>query len=61
MKLAAYVARVVCSNEVFLYDTINRTPMYWLATIKVAEDILGLLPKGTHEPDLLTKPKELVS
>jgi len=25
----------------------------------MAEDVLGLLPKGTHDPDLFIKPKEL--
>ena len=30
------------------------------ATITVAENILGLLPRGTHDPELFIKPKELV-
>ena len=35
-KLAAYVPRVVGPSGVFFYDTINRNPMSWLTTIKVA-------------------------
>ncbi|MEM6890669.1 MAG: bifunctional 2-polyprenyl-6-hydroxyphenol methylase/3-demethylubiquinol 3-O-methyltransferase UbiG [Pseudomonadota bacterium] len=59
-KVAAEVARVLRPGGMFLYDTINRNPVSRLATITVAEDILGLLPKGTHDPKLFIKPKELV-
>ena len=59
-QVAAQVARVLRPGGVFLYDTINRNPLSRLATITVAEDILGLLPKGTHDPELFIKPKELV-
>ena len=59
-KVAAEVARVLRPGGMFLYDTINRNPVSRLATITVAEDILGLLPKGTHDPELFIKPKELV-
>ena len=58
-KVAEEVARVLRPCGMFLYDTINRNPLSWLATIKIAEDILGLLPKGTHDPRLFIKPKEL--
>lgn len=59
-KLAAEVARVLRPGGIFLYDTIKRNPAARLATITVAEDILGLLPKGTHDPELFIKPKALV-
>ena len=59
-KVAAEVARVLRRGGMFLYDTINRNPVSRLATITVAEDILGLLPKGTHDPELFIKPNELV-
>ena len=59
-KVVAEVSRVLRPGGVFLYDTINRNPVSRLATITVAEDILGLLPKGTHDPNLFIKPKELV-
>ncbi|MEM7778682.1 MAG: bifunctional 2-polyprenyl-6-hydroxyphenol methylase/3-demethylubiquinol 3-O-methyltransferase UbiG [Pseudomonadota bacterium] len=59
-KVAAEVARVLRPGGMFLYDTINRNPVSRLATITVAEDILGLLPKGTHDPKLFIKPNELV-
>lgn len=59
-KVASEVARVLRPGGIFLYDTINRNVLSRLATITVAEDILGLLPKGTHDPKLFIKPKELV-
>ena len=60
-KVLAEVARVLRPGGVFLFDTINRNPLARLATITVAEDILRLLPRGTHDPALYTKPAELRS
>ncbi|MEM6638044.1 MAG: bifunctional 2-polyprenyl-6-hydroxyphenol methylase/3-demethylubiquinol 3-O-methyltransferase UbiG [Pseudomonadota bacterium] len=45
-KVAAEVARVLRPGGMFLYDTINQNPVSRLATITVAENILGLLPRG---------------
>ena len=53
------VARVLKPGGLFLFDTINRNFIARLATITVAEDILGLLPKGTQDPALFIKPGEL--
>ncbi|MEM8979923.1 MAG: bifunctional 2-polyprenyl-6-hydroxyphenol methylase/3-demethylubiquinol 3-O-methyltransferase UbiG [Pseudomonadota bacterium] len=58
-QVAGEVARVLRPGGLFLYDTINRNVLAKLATITVAEDILRLLPKGTHDPKLFIKPKEL--
>ena len=55
------VARVLAPGGLFLFDTINRNPLAHLATITVAENILGLLPRGTHDPTMFIKPAELVS
>jgi len=41
------------------FSTINRTPLAWAGAIVGAEQILGLLPKGTHHYDRLIKPSEL--
>ena len=60
-KVTAEIARVLRPGGIFLYDTINRNLVSRLATITVAENILGLLPRGTHDPELFIKPKELVS
>lgn len=57
----AEVARVLRPGGVFCFDTINRNPLARLAVITAAEDVLGLLPKGTHDPSLFIKPAELTA
>jgi 2-polyprenyl-6-hydroxyphenyl methylase/3-demethylubiquinone-9 3-methyltransferase len=58
-QVMAEVARCLRPGGLFLFDTINRNPLARLATITVAEDILRLLPKGTHDPAMFIKPAEL--
>ncbi len=58
-QVLAEVARVLRPGGVFLFDTINRNPLARLATITVAEDVLRLLPKGTHDPAMFITPGEL--
>ena len=58
-KVLAEVARVLKPGGLFLYDTINRNPIARLATITIAEDLLRLLPKGTHDPKMFIKPVKL--
>ena len=58
-KVLSEVARVLKPGGAFLYDTINRNPISRLAAITVAEDVLRLLPKGTHDPTMFIKPSEL--
>lgn len=58
-KVLAEVARVLKPGGLFLFDTINRNPLARLATITIAEDMLRLLPKGTHDPALFIRPAEL--
>ena len=58
-KVMFEVARVLRPGGLFLFDTINRNPLARLATITVAEDILRLLPRGTHDPAMFIKPAEL--
>jgi 2-polyprenyl-6-hydroxyphenyl methylase/3-demethylubiquinone-9 3-methyltransferase len=53
------VARVLRPGGLFLYDTINRNAVSRFAVITMAEDVLGLLPKGTHDPDRFIRPEEL--
>ncbi|MDA8638087.1 bifunctional 2-polyprenyl-6-hydroxyphenol methylase/3-demethylubiquinol 3-O-methyltransferase UbiG [Rhodospirillales bacterium] len=56
----AEIARVLRPGGTFLYDTIHRNLISRLVTVTFAEDILGLLPKGTHDPDMFIKPSELI-
>ncbi len=58
-KVMAEVARVLRPGGLFLFDTINRNPLARLATITLAEDLLRLLPRGTHDPAKFIKPAEL--
>ncbi len=55
----AQTARVLRCGGMFLFDTINRNMLATFATITVAENVLGLLPKGTHDPAMFIKPAEL--
>lgn len=59
-KVLREVARVLRPGGCFLFDTINRNLLARLATITVAEDILKLLPRGTHDPAMFIKPVELI-
>ncbi|MEI4233287.1 bifunctional 2-polyprenyl-6-hydroxyphenol methylase/3-demethylubiquinol 3-O-methyltransferase UbiG [Roseovarius sp. D22-M7] len=55
----AEAARVLRPGGLFLFDTINRNILARLVTITIAEDILRLLPRGTHDPALFIKPAEM--
>ncbi|SEM90751.1 3-demethylubiquinone-9 3-methyltransferase [Loktanella fryxellensis] len=58
-RVLAEVTRTLRPGGLFLFDTINRNPVARLATITLAEDILRLLPRGTHDPAMFIKPREL--
>ncbi|MCR9085921.1 MAG: bifunctional 2-polyprenyl-6-hydroxyphenol methylase/3-demethylubiquinol 3-O-methyltransferase UbiG [Rhodobacteraceae bacterium] len=58
-RVLAEVARVLKPGGLFLFDTINRNPLARFATITMAENVLGLLPRGTHDPAMFIKPGEL--
>lgn len=58
-RVLAETARVLRPGGLFLFDTINRTALARLATVTMAEDVLRLLPKGTHDPALFIRPREL--
>jgi 2-polyprenyl-6-hydroxyphenyl methylase/3-demethylubiquinone-9 3-methyltransferase len=53
------LGRVLREDGIFLFDTINRT---WLARwimIELAERVLGVVPRGTHDWHKFIKPCEL--
>jgi len=58
-KVLAEVTRTLRPGGMFLFDTINRNLLARLATITIAEDVLRLLPRGTHDPAMFIKPAEL--
>jgi 2-polyprenyl-6-hydroxyphenyl methylase/3-demethylubiquinone-9 3-methyltransferase len=60
-QVLSEVMRVLKPGGQFLYDTINRNLFSRLAAITIAEDVLRILPKGTHDPEMFIRPKELHS
>ena len=58
-RVLAEVARVLRPGGWFLFDTINRTALARLAVVGMAEGVLGLLPRGTHDPALFLRPGEV--
>ena len=58
-QVLSEIARMLRPGGVFLFDTINRNPIARFATITIAEDLLRLLPRGTHDPAMFIKPHEL--
>lgn len=55
------IARVLRPGGILMFDTINRNPLARFVTITIAEDLLQILPKGTHDPKLFIKPAELTA
>ena len=54
------IARVLKPGGVFCFDTINRNPLASFAVVTMAEDVLRLLPRGTHDPAMFIKPQDLL-
>lgn len=53
------MGRILKPGGLFLFDTINRN---WLASflaVTAAERLVGLLPRGAHDPELFIRPSEL--
>ena len=53
------VRRVLKPGGVLLFDTINRTSLAALVIVHLGETVLGLLPRGTHDPAKFIRPAEL--
>lgn len=52
-------ANMVRDDGLMFIATINRTPKARLLALFMAENVLGWLPKGTHQYEKLVKPEEL--
>ena len=57
--VVAEIGRVLKSGGVFLYDTINRTPLSNVVFIKLVQDWLHLLPQDLHAYEQFVTPGEL--
>jgi 2-polyprenyl-6-hydroxyphenyl methylase/3-demethylubiquinone-9 3-methyltransferase len=55
------IARVLVTDGLFFYDTVNRTARSWLAAIKLAQEwkMTSLLPSNLHDWKHFIKPQEL--
>jgi 2-polyprenyl-6-hydroxyphenyl methylase/3-demethylubiquinone-9 3-methyltransferase len=53
------ITRVLKPGGLFLFDTINRTVLAKIVVIDLGESVLGLLPRGTHDPARFITPAEL--
>jgi 2-polyprenyl-6-hydroxyphenyl methylase / 3-demethylubiquinone-9 3-methyltransferase len=53
-------ARLVSPGGDVFFATVNRTWLAWLLVIVVAERVLGVVRKGTHDYRKLVKPEELI-
>ncbi len=58
-RVIGEVSRVLAPGGLFFFDTINRTALARLAVVTMAERVVGLLPRGTHDPALFIRPDEL--
>ncbi|MGR3484523.1 MAG: bifunctional 2-polyprenyl-6-hydroxyphenol methylase/3-demethylubiquinol 3-O-methyltransferase UbiG [Paracoccaceae bacterium] len=53
------VARVLRPGGTFAFDTIARNRLSRLVVVTMAEDVLRILPKGTHDPSMFLDEREL--
>lgn len=58
-KVLSEIRRVLRPGGIFLFDTINRSWLSGFLTVGIAEDLLRIIPRGTHEPKKFIKPHEL--
>jgi ubiquinone biosynthesis O-methyltransferase len=58
-RVLSEVRRVLRPDGIFLFDTINRTRLASFLMVTVGENVIGLLPPGTHDPALFIRPEEL--
>ena len=58
-RVLAEVRRVLRLGGIFFFDTVNRNWLSRLVVVTMAEDVLRLLPPGTHDPNTFIRPDEL--
>lgn len=59
VAVIAEAARVLRPGGVFLFSGPNRTVVNRLGLIMLAQSLLGIIPRGTHEWDRLIRPEEM--
>lgn len=53
------LSQLLKPNGVIILSTMNRTALSYFLTIFMAENVLNLVPKGTHEHEKYLKPSEV--
>lgn len=53
------ISRVLQPGGLFLFDTINRNAVAAFVMVTMAERVLRLLPRGTHDPAFFIQPHDL--
>jgi 2-polyprenyl-6-hydroxyphenyl methylase/3-demethylubiquinone-9 3-methyltransferase len=55
----AELARVLAPGGSFVFDTVNRTAWSWFTAVFGLEQVLRMVPRGTHDWRLFIRPAEL--
>jgi 2-polyprenyl-6-hydroxyphenyl methylase/3-demethylubiquinone-9 3-methyltransferase len=55
----AELARVLAPGGGFVFDTVNRTSWSWFTAVFGLEQVLRIVPRGTHDWRLFIRPAEL--
>jgi 2-polyprenyl-6-hydroxyphenyl methylase/3-demethylubiquinone-9 3-methyltransferase len=55
----AELARVLAPGGSLVFDTVNRTPWSWFTAVFGLEQVLRMVPRGTHDWRLFIRPAEL--
>jgi SAM-dependent methyltransferase len=53
------IRRVLKPGGLLLFDTVNCTPLATFVKVTMAERVLRLLPRGTHDPRAFIAPEQL--
>jgi 2-polyprenyl-6-hydroxyphenyl methylase/3-demethylubiquinone-9 3-methyltransferase len=53
------LARVLAPGGSLVFDTVNRTPWSWFTAVFGLEQVLRMVPRGTHDWRLFIRPAEL--
>jgi len=59
--LFRHLSKILNSNSIIFISTLNKNPISKFLSINMAENILNLIPKNTHDPKLFIKPTEIES
>jgi 2-polyprenyl-6-hydroxyphenyl methylase / 3-demethylubiquinone-9 3-methyltransferase len=55
----AELSRVLAPGGSLVFDTVNRTPWSWFTAVFGLEQVLRMVPRGTHDWRLFIRPAEL--